>query len=239
MMQEALLRRVLGAIALVLAAASGCAIPPRPIVYDTGSDKAFTEDGLYRVRQTRIGAAFVKPGANFSTYGAVIIDPATLSYKSEPVIATGTNRRRGNFRLRADTVDRLKRIYWDAFRTQMAEDSLYEVVSQPGRGVLRISGHIVNVVVNVPPARGRGRDFVHDAGEMTLIVDVRDSMTGEPLTRTVDRRGIRSGGRGDASGYESGSAANFGVMRDIFPIWARLFRGWLDDLRRVAIPAAR
>jgi hypothetical protein len=168
----------------------------------------------------------------------VIIDPASLAYKTEPILATGMNRRRGNYRLHPDTVERLKQIYRDTFHKEMSQKSNYQVVSDAGPGILRISGHIVNLVVNVPPAHGRQQEFVRDAGEITLIVDVRDAQTSEPLTRIVDRRGIRPGGSGDAAGYESGTVTNFGAMRDIFPIWARLLRDWLDDLGQLSIPPA-
>ena len=99
--------------------------------------------------------------------------------------------------------------------------------------MLRLSGRIVNLVVNVPPTRGREADFVQNAGEMTLILVMRDSQTGELLGRVADRRAIRPGSAGLSMVWESGSVRNWGAVRDVFSNWARMLRHALDDLREV------
>jgi hypothetical protein len=96
--------------------------------------------------------------------------------------------------------------------------------------VLRVSGHIVHLVVTAPPFRGGEVNFVFDAGELTLILDVRDSESHEPLARIADRRAIRPEGTSIASVYRSGPVNNWGALREIFDRWARILREGLDEL---------
>jgi hypothetical protein len=222
----------------VAAAAFACAIPPAPILYDTGGVQPTTSDGLYRVFEPRFGAAFVMPGADLAAYDAVTVDEPSISYKEEPRPATTMNRRRGNFALRTADIDRIKRFFEEAFAGEWEEVDEFEVVSEPAAGVMRLSGHIVNLVIDAPPALAGQRDFRQDAGEMTLILDVRDAVTGEPLARMADRRAIAPGKLGIDGGYESTPVTNLGAMRDIFRQWATLTRNYLLELRQLTIPPA-
>lgn len=223
--------RRLGAIALALALGPGCASPPRPIEYDSSRDQPATADGLYAVRASRLGAAFLKPGASFADYDGVLIDPVSVSYKRE-------SRRpsRASFALDEASVERLKRIFQESFDRQLARSRAFAVASGAGPGVLRVSGHIVNLVVNVPPFRGGEVNFVLDAGEMTLILDVRDSETGEPLARVADRRLIRPSASSVVGGYQSNPVNTWGAVREIFTDWARILREGLDDLHTLTAP---
>jgi hypothetical protein len=106
--------------------------------------------------------------------------------------------------------------------------------------VLRISGRIVNLVVDAIPDRvGEGYQ-VNDTGEMTLALDVRDSVTGEPLVRVVDRRAIRPASAAIGRLYESSNVRNWGAMEDVFCDWALTLREGLDELRDLpAVPAPK
>ena len=192
--------RRLIAFALTLGLSSGCASPPRPIAYDSSGNAPATADGLYRVRNTRVGAAFVKPGASFADYDGVVIDPVSVSYMRDPRRSIAEKRERGCFTLDEDSLERLKRIFQQSFERELARSQAFEVVSEAGPSALRVSGHIVDLVVAVPPWRGGELDFVLEAGKMTLILDVRDSQTGEPLARVADRRAIRPSSSGVVGG---------------------------------------
>jgi hypothetical protein len=223
--------RRLGALALALALAAGCASSRRPIEYESDGEQPDTADGLYRVRASRVGAAFLKPGADFSAYDGVLIDPVTVAYKREPRPATGMNRGRGNFALDDAAMERLKQIFQESFERALARSQYFAVVEEAGPRVLRVSGHIVDLVVDVPPERGGEFNFVLQAGEMTLILNVHDSQTGAPLARVADRRAIRPRGASITGPYKSTAVNNWGAVREIFSDWARILRDGLDQLR--------
>jgi hypothetical protein len=70
----------------------GCESTPRPVEFDTTAQHAETADGLRRVRASRVGAPWLRPGASFAGYDAVLFDPVSVSYKSPPRPATSADR---------------------------------------------------------------------------------------------------------------------------------------------------
>ena len=91
----------------------------------------------------------------------------------------------------------------------------------------------MNLSVDVPPYRGGELNFVLAAGEMTLMLDVRDSVTREPLARVADRRAIQPASAGPGRVYYSNPVRNWGEVRSRLQRWARLLREGLDHLKQV------
>ncbi|HEY5656692.1 MAG TPA: DUF3313 family protein, partial [Myxococcota bacterium] len=146
---------------------------------------------------------------------------------------TASNRSRGNFALKPSDMDRLKRSFQEAFESELAKSEDYQLTDEPGPGTLRVSGHIVDLVVDAPPQQGSELNFVMSAGEMTLILDVRDSVSGEPLARVADRRAVRPASTGPSRVYYSNPARNWGEVRRRFQHWASLLREGLDYLKQL------
>jgi hypothetical protein len=110
----------------------------------------------------------------------------------------------------------------------------YTVVQQPGEGVLEVRPDIVNLFVNAPDAMNasRSRSYVVDAGEMTLALELRDSVTGTLLARARDRR------RGTEIGRMTWANSVFNRQEAdrALEAWARQLKGALDAAR--AAPSA-
>lgn len=73
----------------------------------------------------------------------------------------------------------------------------YKLVDEDGEDVLRVQAAIVNLYITAPSAAapGRSRNFVANTGQMTLVAELRDSVTGQLLARAVDTvRGRQTGG---------------------------------------------
>ena len=66
----------------------------------------------------------------------------------------------------------------------------YAVVDEAADDVLLIRPAIINLDVNAPdtPTAGRSTTFASSAGEMTLYIEVYDSVTGDLITKALDRR---------------------------------------------------
>jgi len=187
------------------------------------------------VRSNRVGVAFLKPGARFAGYEALLIDPVRVSHKTEPRPPPGS------VALDAAAMERVKRIFQWCFDRELVQSGEFTVASEPGPGVLRVSGQIVDLVVEAPPDQVGERSYVSDTGEMTLALDVRDSVTGEPLARVIDRRTIRPAGAGLWELYQSSNVRNWGAIEDVFCDWASILREGLDELGELpevpALPA--
>ncbi len=190
-----------------------------------------TADGLYRVRTDRVGAAFVKPGASLAAYDAVIIDPVSVSYANTPAGEVPTDRARRSYPLSFDHLERLKRIFQQAVEREMARGDEFDIADAAAPNVLRITGQIVDLVWEMPPAVGGEKTFVLRTGKMTLVLDVRDSETGEPLARIADRRTIQPGAENPTGPFENNPVNNWSGVRDVSTSWARILREALDSLR--------
>lgn len=63
------------------------------------------------------------------------------------------------------------------------------MTDKPAPDALIIVGKILDLVSNVPPEPiGRGDIYLTKIGEATLVLEIRDSQSGEILARAIDRR---------------------------------------------------
>jgi hypothetical protein len=92
----------------------------------------------------------------------------------------------------------------------------------------------VNLQIQAPPERDQAVDetvYTKSSGQMTLILDARDSKSGEPLVRVGQARAIQMGD----GWYQSDPVSNSGAVRDMFRTWASDLRRELDQFH--ALPA--
>jgi hypothetical protein len=226
----------------VLAAACGSSGPPR-IAYEEGREAA-TADGLHRVRTSRVGAAFVRPGASFQGYRRIKLADITISYKHEPRVRVdrAQERRgasRGNYALTESSMQWLEDEFQKIFEDELGKSEVFEVVDEPGPDVLLVAGHIVDLVVEAPRESSSAREsvWVKESGRMTLILDVRDSQSNAALARMADRRAVQAGGGSTA--YRSDPVSNTSAVRTLYRRWARQLREALDGLHELPeIPEA-
>ena len=224
--------------ALLLLVVLGCAAcagqAPGGIYYTSGKG-AVTPDGLHRVNWEPFRTTYVKPGADLQRYTKVLVQEVTVSYKTPPRRA-GLNRDAivPNYALPDSAIESLKRYFHKAFVEALGKSQNFAVVEAPGPEVLLISGHIVNLQIQVPPERDQAvdeTDYTTSSGQMTLILDARDSKSGEPLVRVGQARAIQMGD----GWYQSDPVSNSGAVRDMFRTWASELRRELDQFH--ALPA--
>jgi len=218
--------RRLGLVAAaLLVVACGASAPS--LVFVTGSGSV-TGDGLHRVRWSQLGAEFVKPGAQFGGYDKVLLEPLAIK-----ATGGGERRRMGPVREYPPTpsyLEGLKRTYQETFAKQFGRRG-WSVVSEPGPGVLRISGQVVDLVLTAPldpEAATTTYDYVTSFGDLTLLLDVRDATSGEALLRTLDRQPISQTPL--VGGTRNSTGANLGAQRLLFSHEAILLQ---DEIRQL------
>lgn len=233
---QGIARRVWVSGALLVVALFACFNPPlSEIEFESGPDAEVTADGLHRVKNPAFGAAWAKPDADFAAYDKLILDLVSVSYKREPRGATH-QRTGSNFVLTEEQMENLKRRFRGAFEEELSKSEHYELVETPGPRVLRANAAIIDLVVTVPPQSSVGRETVYTSstGEMTLLMELRDSLSGEILARVADRREARSAGSaGGNTLYYSGPGANTYATRQIFRGWAQILRARLDQFHQL------
>jgi hypothetical protein len=105
----------------------------------------------------------------------------------------------------------------------------YKVTEESGPDVLEVRARIADLYVNAPDTMeaGRSYSFTMNAGEMTLVLELRDSETGQVLARAFDRREARETGQLNWTT----SVSNEADARDIARRWARILHQRLDAAR--------
>lgn len=230
------INRVSAVVSLVLATAllGGCATTP------TSTPQAAEWDGLVRQAHPRLNAVFVRPGIQeeLTAFRSVILDPVDVRFASE-----FENGRRSNINSRgldAGDLAAIQRGVADEFRTVFREELQsggYEVVDNPGSETLRVSAAIVDLFISAPEAAqpaGRGRTYTASSGRMTLVLELRDSVTGEILVRAVDTQSAR----GNPNWSVTNRATNTADARRALRTWARALRTGLDDFHTKAAQRA-
>jgi hypothetical protein len=150
-------------------------------------------DGLARVKSKKLSAVYLQPGADFSGYKRVMIDPTEVSFEKD--WARNYNRGQRGLNSKVSDADVQKAVQQGAVAatdifTQAFTKAGYAVVKDAGPDVLRVRTLIVNIHVNAPDLQSPGRttSFAGEAGQASLVIEARDSETGALLGRGVDRR---------------------------------------------------
>ncbi len=217
-------------VALVATAGLGCAgSAPGGIHYASGNG-AVTPDGLHRVDWEPFKITFVKPGADLQRYGKVLVEEVTVAYKTPP--RPGQLQRYAiapNYALPDSAIASMKRYFHEAFVKALGKSQSFSVTDSPGPDVLLISGRILNLKIAVPPERDQAMDetdYASSSGQMTLVLDARDSTSGEPLVRVGQARAIQLN---DGGWHEVDPVTNSAAVRQVFQTWAEDLRRELDQ----------
>ena len=150
-------------------------------------------DGLIEVKAKRMDAAFLLPGADFRPYVKVIIDPTQVAFQKDWLKDTNRSRPRLTSQITeqdaAEILAAARSNFDDIFHEAFTKAG-YPVVTAPAPDVMRVSTAVINLYLNAPDpmTAGRSRTYTANAGEATLVMEVRDSQTGALLARVVDRR---------------------------------------------------
>jgi len=212
------------AIVVAFAVATGGALPWLISVTLANAPPA-EWDGLVRVQNRRLDHMYLLPDVSFAGYTRVRLDPVEVSFYRN----WRTNRSPSQ-RLRQSDVENIKSTLANEFR-RVLSDTLarggYKLVDEDGEDVLRVQAAIVNLNITAPSAAapGRSRTFVANTGQMTLVAELRDSVTGQLLARAVDTvQGRRTGGFQLAS-----PVTNMADARRALSQWADVLLTGLDD----------
>ena len=202
----------------------------------TGEDAEVTFDGLHRVDKTVMGLAWVKPDIDLEPYTKLMLVGAGVTFK--PVDNEGERWWPGRstdteFPISPEGQERVRTELRDAFAKELERNERYEIVTEPGPGVLMLIGTVIDIVSRVPPIDdcvGRCDVYLNDVGEATLVLELRDSVTNEVLARAADRRAAEVAFPLNAS---VSTVTVWPEVRRLAQTWARIVRNRLDEFNTV------
>jgi hypothetical protein len=184
-------------------------------------------DGLVEVNSPKMDVAFLLPGADFRPYSKVILDQPEVAFQKDWMrrMNSGMNRR-----VTQEDAEKIlsavRTSTYDIFRDAFTKAG-YTVVTEPGPDVLRVRNGVADLYVNAPDTRSAAftRTYTANAGEATLVLELRDSVSNALLGRVLDRRETR--GLPGASN----SVSNASEYRQLAAQWAGISVKGLNNLR--------
>ena len=154
--------------------AVGCSSLPGPV--------ETTDDGLVRVPSRKLGGVYRAPGAPFTQYKKLIVEPLTVGFvrdweKNNPdVDATEIKR------IRVEA----QKIFSEEFTEELIKDGKYQFADAPGPDVLLINPAVVDYDLVVPDASAEvTRVYTPGPPKMQLTAELRDAATGTLVGRVT------------------------------------------------------
>jgi len=191
-----------------------------------------SHDGLTLVKHTTSRAVYMAPGASLEQYQRIHLQEAHVAFKknwqrdyNRTVI--GLERRISDDdadKIRQDLAAEFKKVFTDELETKGG----YEIVDVAAEDVLILVPAIINLDVTAPDTNtpGMSRTFTASAGEMTLYLELYDSVSRSIIARIIDAQADRSAGSFGLGGSVSNRADADRILRR----WADLLRGHLADV---------
>lgn len=216
---------------------SAAAILAAGLLFAHGAQAAETTswDNLVEVDAKGFDTAFVAPGTDFSIYTKVMIEPAEAAFRRNWLRDYNSGAAPGARLTEADAAAMLGDVrsgFTEIFTEAYAEAG-YTVVTAPGPDVLLIRTSILDLDIAAPDVAtaGRGKTFAKEAGQATLAIEARDSMSGAIIARGVDKRDV-----GDSAFLiERTSVSNRADFAQVFRRWAKMSAEALGNLRAIGV----
>jgi hypothetical protein len=193
-------------------------------------DDPSTREGLVRVEHANIDAVYRRPATTLSGYSKLLLRPIDVQFSKNWDPAGGSTLYQRHEPDPAKIRQELAEVFAQIVRRDL-EQGGYPLVEQPGEHVLEVRAAIVNLYITAPDVSMQTAEvtkvYTADAGEMTLILQLHDSVTGHLLARAYDRQ----------AGQKSGvwtwttSVSNTADARRIISTWATALRKALDASR--------
>ena len=166
---------------------------------------------FYRPDGAQVDQAYISPTADFSVYSKLMASPLEIYFPDNAPAPSETE------------LERLRTIFRDAFLNAIGND--YEIVAEPGAEVMHVVAQVVDLKIMGPRGTyepsGRLREVVA-SGQLTLLMEFRDSLTDRVLARAGEADQGTATSRSDSD--ESWSEVEVAARR-----WADLFRQFLDN----------
>lgn len=212
-------------ISLVLFCMSG------PVAAKEADLPDVTVDGLHRVPDSKMAIVYAEPGADLSQYKRIKLLDAYVAFKKN----WERDQRQGSIsasRVTSKDMENIKNRLAQEFHTVFSktlQDGGYDVVDESAEDVLLLRPAIINLDVNAPdtPRAGMTRTYVRSAGEMTLYVELYDSVTGDLIAKAMDRRVDNN-----AFYTWTNSVTNKAAADKILGGWAKILLGALNEAKQ-------
>jgi len=194
------------------------------------------DEGMELVENSELATVYADPGADLGIYKRFILLDATVAFKKN---WKRDQNRPDPLKVKDSDMVKIQQDVADLFRevfTKELVDGGYTMADEPGPDVLLIKPAIVDLDVEAPDIQSSTRTYSYSrsAGEMTLNLELYDSVTDDKIVKATDRK------RDYDSGYTMRwrtSVSNRADAKRMMTAWAKALRDLLDEARKSATPA--
>ncbi len=196
-----------------------------------------TIDGLQLTEDSNLALVYTRPDVNLGQYNRI--------YMTRPYVAFKKNWQHLRKRYDPNTVtaadmakmkSELSSLFMEVF-TATLEQAGYEIVTERAADVLLVKPAIINLDIVAPDIAPNDnvRTYSESAGEMTLYMELYDSVTDDILAKALDRKKDRQ------TGYFRWQTrvTNRAAANRILQVWANVLKEGLDKARSPSTPSAK
>jgi hypothetical protein len=185
----------------------------------------WTEDGLQQVKVKGLDLVYVAPGVDLKDFDQVMLGSISVAFSRG---WERTPRPGSHFHWSKQDLQRIR----ERLATVLSQETVkvlteggHPVVSEAAEKVLRVDVAIANLNVTSPlPSETMGaRVWGVSAGNMTLVAELSDSVSGEVLARAYDYAEAR-----ESRAHRINDAENESEARGIARNWAKILLAQLD-----------
>ncbi len=192
-----------------------------------------SEDGLQLVEKDYNGSLYSNPAVDWSSYTQIQLLDASVAFRKN----WKKDQNRGDpFKVKDEDMEDIRlsmaKLFNEVFTEELTKEGGYQISSASGENVLTIQPAIVDLDIAAPDTQRAGinRQYTESAGEMTLQMSLLDSLSGNLLAKSSDRR------EAPRYGYLqwTTSVTNEAEARRIMRRWAKDLRERLDQAQTAA-----
>jgi len=213
---------------ITLGLLTSCATSTTPTVQQ-GPGAEVTYDGLHRLNDTILDKVWLKPDIDLSQYDKLLVEGAGIQYRPLKRYSRKSGDD-GAFPLTEQQKEKLRQAVGEVMLEEISRTKNYSITDQPGRGVLKITLGLIDVVSRIPPERvsTRGGIYLSDLGSAVLVMELRDSRTNESLARVVDGTRVEP-----VVMQKSNPVTNINEVKRSARRWGSRIRTSLDELHEL------
>jgi hypothetical protein len=189
-----------------------------------------SHDGLVLQKDTELAAVYIKPGADFSGYDKLAILDCYVAFKKNWQRDQNEDRVSMMQMVTAKDMDQIKTRLAAEFKKVFIEELQtkggYEIVDHGAEDVMIIRPAIIDLDIEAPDnmTPGMTTTFSASAGQMTLYMELFDSVTSDIIARVIDAEAGRD------HGMIRNRATNTAEADRILRKWADILRTHLDQV---------
>lgn len=200
---------------------------------DTKSLPEVSEDGLHLLKGTEARIVYAKPGATLEPYSKVMLVDCFVAFRDSYKRDYNLDQLGLSGQITDKDIEKIKDSLADEFEkkfTEVLTKDGHAVVDEAGPDVLLVRPAIINLDITAPDVRSSfTRTIVQSAGQMTLYMELYDSVSHEILARVVDPQADNKAFAEAANRVTNKAAADRIIKR-----WAGMLSSHLTEVKQKA-----